>query len=100
MKGKFLVAALIILTLVGMAYAMMPMSQKNDTGNGCGHGHGCRHCHGSVVDKHHLLVQSGQYECMDCHPVTTNLDGNQSISIIRDCKTCHTTPHHARRCQK
>ena len=102
MKGKFLVAALIILTLVGMAYAMMPMSQKNDTGHGCGHDHGCRHCHGSVVDKHHLLVQSGQYECMDCHPVTTNPDGNQSISIIRDCTTCHTTPHHAgaRRCQK
>lgn len=94
MKGKFLVAALIILILVGMAYAMMPMSQKNDTG------HGCRHCHGSVVDKHHLLVQSGQYECMDCHPVITNPDGSQSISIIRDCKTCHTTPHHARRCQK
>jgi hypothetical protein len=94
MKGKLLVVALIILTLVGMAYGMMPMSKKNDTGDGC------RHCHGSVADKHHLLVEGGQYGCMDCHPVTTNSDDDQGVSIIRDCKTCHTSPHHARGCKK
>ncbi len=94
MKGKIFVVALIILTFVGMAYAMMPVSQKNDTG------HGCRHCHGSVADKHHLLVEGGQSGCMGCHQVTNNSDGTKSISLIRDCMTCHTTPHHAGRCQK
>lgn len=66
----------------------------------------CRsaNCHSSgVPDTHHLLVPTGEYQCMNCHPIITNPDGSESATIIRDCKQCHGTtfnsmtiriPHH------
>ena len=65
----------------------------------------CRECHtatgtaigedpnpNSVADRHHLLVPSGEYGCIDCHPVLPDSSG---ISITRDCLQCHlATPHH------
>ncbi|TFH43663.1 MAG: hypothetical protein E4G94_04545 [ANME-2 cluster archaeon] len=64
----------------------------------------CRNCHISgVPDNHHMLVQSGEYLCLNCHPVITNPDGSQSITMLRDCMQCHGStfnsmniprPHH------
>ena len=55
----------------------------------------CRECHSSgLPDRHHMLVEEGEYECLDCHPVGP---GGQGVTIIRDCtnSSCHTsTPHH------
>ena len=63
----------------------------------------CRVCHSSgLPDRHHFLVPT-KYQCMNCHPVTTNPDGSTSITIIRECAQCHGTsfngmniriPHH------
>jgi hypothetical protein len=56
----------------------------------------CRDCHSSgVPDRHHLLVQSGKFGCIDCHPKIVGSE-NQSILIDRNCIDCHSgTPFYA-----
>jgi hypothetical protein len=69
----------------------------------------CRECHtatgtavgeisnnNSVPDRHHLLAAPPtSFQCMDCHPVTTDPDGSQNITITRECVECHLeSPHH------
>jgi hypothetical protein len=61
----------------------------------------CRGCHVSgVPTTHHILAQTGQFGCMNCHPV---LPDGSGITIIRDCMQCHNNtfngmtiprPHH------
>lgn len=51
----------------------------------------CRMCHCyAVPDRHHLLVEAGTYECLNCHQIKWS-DASQSYytEIIRDCVTCH-----------
>lgn len=51
----------------------------------------CRMCHCyAVPDTHHLLVEAGTYECLNCHQVKWD-DVSQIYytELIRDCIACH-----------
>ena len=50
---------------------------------------GCRGCHDSgVPDTHHMLVEEGIKECLDCHTLFP-------VEAPRDCLECHVaSPHH------
>lgn len=55
----------------------------------------CRSCHWITVDRHHLLVQNGTFQCTDCHEMKWD-DLNQSYypEVIRNCLTCHPHKNH------
>ena len=102
-KGNiYLNGAIVILALLGTAIAIIPPPPVNqdlgvyDTLFGDLAENECRVCHNSgVPDRHHLLVPNENYNCTDCHPVETQLDGTQAINLTRDCMACHLkTPHH------
>jgi hypothetical protein len=103
-KRKRLLSGLTILIAVlaiGIAIAIVPPPPANqdmgvyDTVFGEFAEDDCRECHSSgLPDRHHMLVEDGEYECLDCHPVGP---GGHGVTIIRDCtnSSCHTsTPHH------
>lgn len=57
----------------------------------------CRGCHGTnVADRHHLLVQTENKECLDCHDLKYNPNtGSWELQSFRDCTICHkASPHH------
>jgi hypothetical protein len=111
MNRKSIILILVLLILAeGLAYALIPpppVDQKigvYDTLFSYLTETRCRGCHTSgIPDSHHGLVSTGQYQCMNCHPIITNPDGSQSITMLRDCMQCHGTtfnsmniprPHH------
>ncbi len=61
----------------------------------------CRECHATgVPNAHHNLVPTGEYGCINCHPL---LPDGSGITLIRDCIQCHDAifngmtikrPHH------
>ncbi len=54
----------------------------------------CRNCHGITVNRHHLLVQNGGYQCTDCHKmIWDNLSQSYNPEIIRNCPICHPGKH-------
>lgn len=55
----------------------------------------CRSCHWITVDRHHLLVQNGTFQCIDCHEMKWD-DLNKSYypEVIRNCLTCHPDKNH------
>ncbi|PWB56939.1 MAG: hypothetical protein C3F06_00150 [Candidatus Methanoperedenaceae archaeon] len=55
----------------------------------------CRSCHGNTVDRHHLLLPSGTYQCTDCHVMKYDTQ-NQTYypEVIRNCQTCHALTAH------
>lgn len=52
----------------------------------------CRCCHTSgVPDRHHLLVQTRNAVCLDCHRMVMNTaTGSLEAEVVRDCIACHT----------
>ncbi|TFH38774.1 MAG: hypothetical protein E4G94_11865, partial [ANME-2 cluster archaeon] len=112
MKSKYILGgAIAIVLLLGLVMAVIPPPPANqnlgipDITFGEFSEPECRECHtatgtaigsdpnsNSVPDRHHLLVPTESYECMDCHPV--NPEGGLG-EVIRDCLQCHlSTPHH------
>ncbi|MCG7849612.1 MAG: hypothetical protein MIO93_10600, partial [ANME-2 cluster archaeon] len=110
----YLALAIAVIALVGIAIAVVPPPPANQllgipdtTFDGFTEPE-CRECHtatgtaigedpnlNSLPDRHHWLVASGDYACLDCHPIVTNPDGTQNITTTRDCLECHlSTPHH------
>lgn len=105
----YVIPLMIFVTLVNLSFALAPPPVDQRMGvydtlfanltEGT-----CRNCHTSgVPDTHHNLVPTGEYQCMNCHPVITYPNGSQSITLVRDCKQCHDTtfngmiirrPHH------
>ncbi|MBW6517108.1 MAG: cytochrome c family protein [ANME-2 cluster archaeon] len=55
----------------------------------------CRSCHGITVDRHHLLIPNGTYQCTDCHAMKYDTQ-NQIYypEVIRNCLTCHVGKEH------
>lgn len=53
----------------------------------------CRGCHndasGSVVSRHHALINSQGKQCMDCHQMVLDASGNFNPVVVRDCLSCH-----------
>ena len=51
----------------------------------------CKDCHGdSIADRHHLLVEEGDFKCKDCHQF-----GEHGLREFRNCSDCHdSSPHH------
>lgn len=101
---------LLVLTMQTLVFALIPPPPVNqvmgvyDTNFANLTEIKCRGCHSSgVPDSHHKLVPTGEYVCMNCHPVVTNPDGSPNITMPRDCLRCHGTtfnglnirvPHH------
>lgn len=55
----------------------------------------CRSCHGITVDRHHLLVPNGTYQCTDCHAMKyDNETQTYYPEVIRNCLTCHPGKNH------
>jgi len=55
----------------------------------------CRSCHGVTVERHHLLLVNGSYQCTDCH--TMKYDAEKQIyypEVIRNCVICHPAQSH------
>src|SRR5512134_507724 len=51
----------------------------------------CICCHGSTVDRHHLLASSEAFPCMRCHEVIFDPATQTYVpQLIRDCTVCHT----------
>ncbi len=102
----YLMPITVSLILVGLAVALSPPPVNQNMGvydtlfsnlvesN-------CRGCHAlGVPGSHHNLVPTGEFGCMNCHPVLANGSG---ITLVRDCIQCHDTtfngmnirrPHH------
>jgi hypothetical protein len=53
----------------------------------------CRVCHDTTSDRHHVLVITTGYECIDCHEVTSQTGYFETVTI-RDCIICHGTDVH------
>lgn len=88
-KKNILMSAIAILAIVAIATAAVPPPPANqylgvnDTLVKHLAESNCRECHSSgLPDKHHLLVQNGEYGCMDCHP-------NMMAGFDRNCILCH-----------
>ncbi|MCG7849844.1 MAG: hypothetical protein MIO93_11805, partial [ANME-2 cluster archaeon] len=105
----YLALAVAVIALVGIAIAVVPPPSANqdigiyDSEFSVMVESQCRECHDSgVPDTHHLLVPSGEYACMDCHPTTPG-----DLTMERACEVCHIqggiltpplssdSPHHA-----
>ena len=55
----------------------------------------CRTCHGITVDRHHLLLVNGNYQCTDCHAMKYDPQNNTYYpEVIRNCVTCHAAIDH------
>ena len=56
----------------------------------------CRHCHvGSLVNRHHNLINSENKACLDCHSMISDGAGGFVFDDFRSCNKCHkTSPHH------
>jgi len=83
-------------------------------GEAAGYGHignnaDCLGCHGGFADepegalrkgaagnptRHHVLVQTEDKQCLDCHSLTLNQDGLFVFDDFRTCTTCHKNRHH------
>ena len=100
----YVIPGIVFLTLISLAFALPPVAQRMgvyDTLFVTYQENTCRGSHASgVPDTHHILVQTGRYDCTDCHPV---LPDGSNITLIRDCLQCHDTtfngmairrPHH------
>lgn len=88
------IAAFVILLIFAVivqifAIASYPMPIYYDTEADC------RTCHGIAVDRHHLLVPNGTYNCINCHAVKWSVE-NQTYypEVIRDCLVCHSGKNH------
>jgi IPT/TIG domain len=109
MNTRFIMSIIALLLLAaGMAFALIPHTPVNqdmgtfDTLSSKLTEATCRRCHASgVPDTHHNL--EAKYQCMNCHPVITNPDLSQAITMVRDCMQCHNAafnnlnirkPHH------
>lgn len=103
MKNRYLLGvAIAILSLAGIAMAIIPPPPANQnigfydtfiselTPESC---HSAAPCHGSddtaIANRHHLLVPSGEWTCLNCHPVDPNSPGGYGVIIERDCIQCH-----------
>ena len=53
----------------------------------------CRGCHndaaGSVVSRHHALINAQGKQCMDCHQMVPAASGLFDPVVVRDCLVCH-----------
>ncbi len=51
----------------------------------------CRCCHNvGVPDRHHLLVETTNFDCLDCHEMFWDEPSTSWIPIVtRDCLVCH-----------
>ncbi|MCL7412233.1 MAG: PxKF domain-containing protein [ANME-2 cluster archaeon] len=55
----------------------------------------CRRCHSITVDRHHLLVPDGMYQCTDCHMMQyDSLNQEYYPEVIRNCLICHAGTDH------
>lgn len=86
--------AILAIAWIGMALVPPPPANQNlgayDTTVNQLVEQNCRNCHTSgVPDRHHNLVPTGEYQCLNCHPVITKPDGSQSILLDRNCIACH-----------
>lgn len=76
MKQLYIAAAIVILTLAGLALALVPPLPANqvvgiyDTGISSFSEPLCRNCHNSMFLGGDL-VPGGEYGCTNCHPVVT-----------------------------
>ena len=113
-RRNILISVIAVLAMAWIGMALVPPPPANqlvgmpDTTFSASTESECRECHtatgtavgedpnpNSVPDRHHWLVAGGAYACLDCHPVVTNPDGSQNITITRDCLECHlSSPHH------
>lgn len=96
MKNRnILLSVLVIAAIAAVAMALVPPPTVNqnigliDTKVMNLVEQNCRNCHnstylGGVPTRHHNLVPTGEYACMNCHPT----DG-QSVVIERNCIQCH-----------
>jgi PKD repeat protein len=52
----------------------------------------CRMCHCyNVPETHHLLVETGTYECLNCHQIKWDeVSKSYYTELIRDCVVCHS----------
>lgn len=94
-KRNILFSVIVIAAIAAMAMALVPPPTANqnigiyDTKVTNLVEQNCRSCHnstylGGVPTRHHNLVPTGEYACMNCHPS----DG-QSVLIERNCIQCH-----------
>lgn len=56
----------------------------------------CRDCHsGTMVDRHHLLIQAEGFACTYCHAIRWDPVKNSYYpEVIRDCVVCHGSKGH------
>lgn len=111
MNTRFILSVIAFLLLAeGLAFALISHSPVNqdmgtyDTLSSKLTEATCRGCHASGVPYiHHNLVATGKYQCINCHPVITNTDGSQTITMVGNCMQCHNAtfnnmtkrkPHH------
>lgn len=98
-KRNILISVVVFLAIAVTAMANIPPPPANqnigvyDTSVNQFQEPMCRACHnstylGGVPTRHHNLVASGQFSCMNCHPVVSGPNG-QSVLIDRNCINCH-----------
>ncbi len=87
MRDKMLKVIIAVFLLAAMSHVAFA-SDYNETY--------CRSCHGTTVDRHHLLTAGGRYQCTDCHAMKYDSQ-NQTYypEVIRNCVTCHTATAHS-----
>lgn len=94
----YLTTTLMILLLVSLAMAVIPPPPANqniglyDTVFTGFSTEECKECHTPpLADRHHLLIESEDKQCLDCHSLTGGI-----FDPFRNCSDCHLiSPHHA-----
>lgn len=87
MKNRILRLLLIIFFIAAMVHVTFASDTYNETY--------CRSCHGNTVDRHHLLLINGTFQCTNCHAMKYDSQNNSYYpEVFRNCIACHPAQNH------